>query len=395
MATLPRSNSFVNSVLVENDGSKPATKQRRHHRKFDDPEYPGTIGRSSIGRNPRRDSLRKNRRALTAPLNTPTYAIITVSRCYPNATPFPEDEDPFEEFEINFGDIENFEVIAPIGTGKYSIVFLGKFNHKHCAIKTLKNVPFIKIQREICLLDMISSLPHIVKTIAIVQDPLTNMISIVSEFQSSESPKTLYPKFSLKEIRILIYKLLEVLDAAHQKGIMHRDVKPGNILISSNKKDLKLIDWGLADMYYPQKAYTVRVSTMRYKAPELLLNYQYYDYGIDVWGAGCVFAEMLIRFPFFEGTDPEEMIIDVAKIVGVDQVQAYANKYGLELTRNVQSGFAQNRNSGWHKTLQGIKLDKNDENAVKLLKSLFTIDHAERITAAEALQHPFFDALKK
>ena len=73
-------------------------------------------------------------------------------------------------------------------------------------------------------------------------------------------------------------------------GIIHRDVKPHNIMIDHDKRQLRMIDWGLAEFYFPGKDYNVRVASRYFKSPELLLNYQYYDYSLDVWSTGALFA---------------------------------------------------------------------------------------------------------
>lgn len=333
---------------------------------------------------------------MSLPLKTPTYRLITTSRVYRDVNKGVSlDEDPFANYEFDYTDIERFEVIGPIGSGKYSLVFLGRCDgEKSCAIKTLKDVPFVKIQREICLLKRVSDLPNVIQLFGVVQDPLTKVISIVTEYLRSESPRSLFPKLTIPEIRVLMWHLLVSIDACAQRGVMHRDVKPGNILISADRQNLRLIDWGLADLYVPQKPYTVRVSTLRYKAPELLLNYQYYDYGVDVWGAGCVLAEMLVKFPFFEGKDIDEMIAQVAGICGTVQMLQYVDKYGLVLSQSALSQFPQNQVPGWQKTVHAIKAQKFDEEAIDLMKKLLVIDHAERITAAEALEHPFFNEIR-
>lgn len=77
---------------------------------------------------------------------------------------------------------------------------------------------------------------------------------------------------------------------------MHRDIKSQNILIDHNNKTLKVIDWGLAEFYFPGKAYNVRVSSKFYKAPELLLGYEYYDYSLDIWSLGAFFAALVIEY---------------------------------------------------------------------------------------------------
>mmetsp|Transcript_33274 Transcript_33274/g.6014 ORF Transcript_33274/g.6014 Transcript_33274/m.6014 type:complete len:89 (+) Transcript_33274:458-724(+) len=85
---------------------------------------------------------------------------------------------------------------------------------------------------------------------------------------------------------------------------MHRDIKPGNILINHSTRSLKITDFGLSEFYYQSTPYNVRVSTRYYKAPELLVGNQYYDYAVDVWSAGTLFAGLIFkREPFFHGHD--------------------------------------------------------------------------------------------
>lgn len=105
--------------------------------------------------------------------------------------------------------------------------------------------------------------------------------------------RTLYPEFTDFDIRYYMYELLKALDFCHSKGIMHRDVKPHNIMIDHEKRELKLIDWGLAEFYHPDKDYNVRVASRYFKGPELLIDYQYYDYSLDIWSLGCTFAGMV------------------------------------------------------------------------------------------------------
>ena len=76
-------------------------------------------------------------------------------------------------------------------------------------------------------------------------------------------------------------------------GIMHRDVKPHNIMIDHDKRELRLIDWGLAEFYFPGKDYNVRVASRYFKGPELLVDYQYYDYSLDIWSLGTTMAGMV------------------------------------------------------------------------------------------------------
>ena len=74
---------------------------------------------------------------------------------------------------------------------------------------------------------------------------------------------------------------------------MHRDVKPQNIIVNPHKKILKLIDWGLAEFYHMGQDYNVRVASRYFKGPELLVDYNYYDYSLDIWSTGAMFASMV------------------------------------------------------------------------------------------------------
>jgi len=76
-------------------------------------------------------------------------------------------------------------------------------------------------------------------------------------------------------------------------GIIHRDVKPHNIIIDHKKRELRLIDWGLAEFYFPNQEYNVRVASRYFKGPELLLDNMLYDYSLDIWSLGCMFAGMV------------------------------------------------------------------------------------------------------
>lgn len=107
------------------------------------------------------------------------------------------------------------------------------------------------------------------------------------------------------------------LDYSHKRGIIHRDIKPYNVLINHKQKQIRIADWGLADFYQPGKKLNCRVASRFFKGPELLVGMSYYDYQLDVWSTGCMLAGMVFqREPFFKGSDNYDQLIKIARVVG-------------------------------------------------------------------------------
>ena len=161
-----------------------------------------------------------------------------------------------------------------------------------------------KIYRETKILQTLYGGPNIVKLYDVVNEPKTKTPSLVFEYIPNIETKLLIPSLTNLDIRIYTYKILQALDYAHSHGIMHRDIKPLNIVINHEKRDLRVIDWGLADYYLPDAEYNVRVASRYYKGPELLVEDKRYHYSLDMWSLGCTFAGMLFRIDtFFKGQD--------------------------------------------------------------------------------------------
>ncbi|KAI4383440.1 hypothetical protein MLD38_009276 [Melastoma candidum] len=102
--------------------------------------------------------------------------------------------------------------------------------------------------------------------------------------------KVLYPTLTDYDIR---YSTTSMSFSSHSQGIMHKDVKPHNVMIDHELRKLRLIDWGLAEFYHPGKEDIVRVASRYFKGPELFVNLQDYDYSLDMWSLGCMFARIV------------------------------------------------------------------------------------------------------
>jgi casein kinase II subunit alpha len=147
---------------------------------------------------------------------------------------------------------------------------------------------------------------NIINLIDVVRDPMTKTPALIMEYVDTGDVdfRTLYKSFTDFDIRYYLYETLKALDYCHSKGITHRDVKPHNIMIDHQNRKLRLIDWGLAEFYHPGQEYNVRVASRYFKGPELLIDLQTYDYSLDIWSLGCMFAGMIFqKEPFFQGKD--------------------------------------------------------------------------------------------
>ncbi|KAI3936926.1 hypothetical protein MKW92_007770 [Papaver armeniacum] len=265
----------------------------------------------------------------------------------------PKEYWDYESLTVQWGDQENYEVVRKVGRGKYSEVFEGinTNNNEHCVIKILKPVKKKKIKREIKILQNLCGGTNIIKLLDIVRDKHSKTPSLVFEHVNSTDFKVLYPTLTDNDIRYYIYELLSLaLDYCHSQGIMHRDVKPHNVMIDHEQRKLRLIDWGLAEFYHPGKEYNVRVASRYFKGPELLVDLQDYDYSLDMWSLGCMFAGMIFRKePFFYGRDNYDQLVKIAKVLGTDELNAYLNKYSLELDPQLDGLVGRHSRKPWTK----------------------------------------------
>ena len=239
-------------------------------------------------------SLRGN--STSPPVNTPGTVLKSVSRVYSDAcTRRSRSYWDYENLNPEWGNIENYEIVAKLGRGKYSEVFEGVdiVNGRKCVIKVLKPVKKKKIKREIKILQNLAGGVNVVHLLDIVRDPVGKTPALIFEFIEADDFKTFYPRLTDYDVRYYTYQILRALDFCHSRGIMHRDVKPHNIMIDHSKKQLRLIDWGLAEFYHPGMEYNARVASRYFKGPELLVDFLQYDYSLDLWSLGCMFAGMV------------------------------------------------------------------------------------------------------
>lgn len=305
----------------------------------------------------------------------------------------PPEYSEYENMELEFGNIDNYEIVKKIGRGKYSDVFEGVIadTADKCVIKILKPIRKKKIKREIKILKNLAGGPNIVKLLDIIKDPASGTVSLVFEHVNNTDYRTLYPQFQDFDVRFYLFEILKALDFCHSMGIMHRDVKPHNIMIDHEKKILRLIDWGLAEFYTPATEYNVRVASRYFKGPELLVDYQFYDYSLDIWSLGAMFAAIIfMREPFFQGNDNHDQLDKIAKVLGTEELFNYLDKYKITLDSHFEGVLGNHNKKAWSKFITTENRHLCNPEAIDLLSKMLIYDHAERITARDAMTHPYF-----
>ena len=310
----------------------------------------------------------------------------------------PPEYSNYEELEITCGKQEDYEIIKKVGRGKYSEVYEGinVNNDQRVVIKVLKPVKKKKIKREIKILQNLKGGPNVVKLIDVVRDPSSKSPCIITEWIDNIDYKSLFPTLTDQDIRYYIYQVLIALDFCHSMGIMHRDVKPQNIIINHQKKQLRLIDWGLAEFYLPEQDYNVRVASRYFKGPELLVDDIYYDYSLDIWSLGCMFAGMIFKKePFFQGKDNYDQLVKIAKVLGTDDLYKYIEKYELTLDNHYSGILGNYPKKPWTKFINEENKHLCSNEALDLLSKMLVYDRAQRITPKEAMMHPYFKEVRE
>lgn len=139
------------------------------------------------------------------------------------------------------------------------------------------------------------------------------------------------------------------------------------------------------------REYNVRVASRYFKGPELLVDFQEYDYSLDMWSLGCMLSGMIFRKePFFHGHDNYDQLVKIAKVLGTDDLFEYVDKYDLELDPQFEGILGHNPPKPWSRFVTAENQHLVSDEAIDLVSRLLKYDHQDRLTAQEAQQHPYF-----
>ncbi|NXX97870.1 MK15 kinase, partial [Centropus bengalensis] len=235
--------------------------------------------------------------------------------------------------------------------------------------------------------------PNIIKLLDVIQAQNDRDIYLVFESMETDLHAVIKKGNLLKDIhkRYILYQLLKATKFIHSGNVIHRDQKPSNVLLDADCF-VKLCDFGLARSLSQVKeeqgnpALTEYVATRWYRAPEILLSSRSYTKGVDMWSIGCILGEMLLGKPLFPGTSTVNQMEQILRVIPAPSPEG-RKTFREDIKREKAAQLDQRRR---HRvTFEEILPSSTPVPALDLLKKLLVFNPDKRLTAEEALQHPY------
>ncbi|EAR82183.2 cyclin-dependent kinase-like Serine/Threonine kinase family protein (macronuclear) [Tetrahymena thermophila SB210] len=327
------------------------------------------------------------------------------------------DVNDYKKYDIDYGDHSKVEPIqlnqdeylvgSKLGSGKFSDVYLGynkSNNYEKILIKILRPNKIEKVQREISILTKVNSIENVPKFYGITVDKYYQVPSLFFEYIQGNTLKNIIQRFNEIDIRYYSYILIETIYQAHKIGVIHRDIKSANIIINHEKRVLKVIDWGLSDIYFPYSFNFCKIGTVNYKAPELILTDSYHiniTPAVDIWASGVIIFQMMINsVPLIKGHNSYTALLDIIKIFGYKDVMRLSSWSGIPLNPQIYKEIQENKiytekGKGLKQLIDQDNVKYADPLGLDLIDKMLKILPNERISAKEALDHPYFDKIRQ
>uniref|UniRef100_A0A7S4GJF2 [RNA-polymerase]-subunit kinase n=1 Tax=Eutreptiella gymnastica TaxID=73025 RepID=A0A7S4GJF2_9EUGL len=288
--------------------------------------------------------------------------------------------------------MHRYQIEERIGEGNFGSVLRASFIETGHLV-AIKKISLCRLQdgmpnnslREVKALQLLQNdHPNILKLYEVF--PHGSAVALVTELLETDLADVIRSsKRALTESQAKAYlqMLLHALQHCHKHRVIHRDVKPGNCLISRDGQ-LKLADFGLARVFHDDgRPMTHEVATRWYRAPELLFGSRKYTNTVDMWAAGCVFAEMMLAMPLFPGEGDIDQINKIFQTLGTPDEMTWPGIWELPDWNKIQ--FPKSEGKG----LRNILINSSAP-AVHLLGTLLLYDPVRRATATGALADPYF-----
>jgi len=311
-------------------------------------------------------------------------------------------------YKLEFSN-NSYHRVKTLGAGTYGSAYLATpkepftppnaslfepYRNKPLVLKVIK--PGHKaslLPREALILKHLQGLPHCVQLLDTVRVskgrtgfvfPYTNLTYYRDDF----------PTYSASDIRWYMRSVLTCFASAHAKGIVNMDFKPLNVFANVRERELVVGDWGLGIFYKPNSTHSWRTMTTFWKAPEVMLGSRNFHMAVDMWSVGTTFAGMIFgRFHFWPGPRAYNIIVDWIRTLGSAAFDDFLHKYDIELDARFRHHYLRDR---WYPRQSWLD-HRNEHNAhlvtaeaVDLIDRMLRFDPAERISAADALAHPYF-----
>ncbi|XP_074601061.1 serine/threonine-protein kinase nemo [Brevipalpus obovatus] len=298
----------------------------------------------------------------------------------------------------NVQNVPSMVADRPIGYGAFGVVWAvtDPRDGKRVALKKMPNVfqnilSSIRVYREIKMM-LFFKHENVLSALDIIQPPhitYFHEVYIITELMSSDLHKIIVSSQPLTtdHVKIFLYQILRGLKYLHSANILHRDIKPGNLLVNSNCL-LKICDFGLARVVEPDssKRMTREVVTQYYRAPELLMGATHYTFGVDIWSVGCIFAELLSRRILFQADSPILQLELITDLLGSPSPGEM--RYACEPAKKYL--LAKPPKSPAIDTLYTLWPHATHE-AIHLLCQMLVFNADRRISCANALSHPYLE----
>ncbi|XP_040928135.1 mitogen-activated protein kinase 11 isoform X5 [Betta splendens] len=287
---------------------------------------------------------------------------------------------------------ERYQNLTPVGSGAYGSVCSAYdvVLRQKVAVKKLSR-PFQSLihsrrsYRELRLLkhmkhENVIGLLDVFTPAASLED--FNELYLVTNLMGADLNNIVkFQRLSDEHVQFLIYQLLRGLKYIHSAGLIHRDLKPSNVAVNEDC-ELRILDFGLARQTDDEM--TGYVATRWYRAPEIMLNWMHYNQNVDMWSVGCIMGELLKGKVLFPGTDYIDQLKRIMEVVGTPTPELLQKICSEHAQKYIQSlPFMPQQD------LEKIFKDANP-SAVDLLKRMLVLDCDGRISASEALSHPYF-----
>eukprot|EP00736_Rhodelphis_marinus_P000166 Rmarinus@m.20708 len=293
--------------------------------------------------------------------------------------------------------LKRYEIQQKLGKGAYGVVWkaVDRKTNEVIALKKIfgafqNSTDAQRTYREIEYLKLMAGHENIIRLYQVYRAANNRDLYLIFEYMETDLNAVVRANI-LEEIhkQYIIWQLLKSLKFMHSSEILHRDMKPSNLLLNSECQ-VKVADFGLArslkSLNKPDgssAALTDYVATRWYRAPELLIGSRHYTKGVDMWSIGCILGELILGKPVFPGQSTMEQLERVVQVTGMpmkDDLDSLRSNYAYKMFANLPK-------------VEKVPLEKMFPNATKdardLLSRLLVFNPDKRLTAVQALEHPY------